>query len=75
MHKIFEAIIEIFNWFWIMLSPTLIVGGIGYLLSEKYNQTLWLYALGGTGLLSGIVLAEFIRRKYGCANFIAKLYS
>lgn len=72
--KRFNIVIEIFYWILIALCPILIGGILGALVyAYVYTSTILFFVFQGFGVLLGIVLAEYIRRKYGCSTFYAKL--
>ncbi len=74
MIKLFEAIVEAVYWFLIFLSPTLVavvIAAVVYFNNEE-QATIPLVILG-VGFLTGVLLAERIRRKYGCSTFYARL--
>lgn len=72
--KRFNIVIEIFYWILIALCPILIGGILGALVyAYVYTSTILFFVFQGFGVLLGIILAEYIRRKYGCSTFYAKL--
>jgi hypothetical protein len=72
--KLWEAIAEISYWLGIFLSPFLTSGLLAYI---TYFSLAWpLYisiVLLIGGCICGILLAEYIRKKYGCSAFWARL--
>lgn len=74
MIKLFEAIVEAVYWFLIFLSPMLIatvIAAVVYFNNEE--QIVLPLAILGIGFVGGVLLAERIRRKYGCSTFYARL--
>jgi uncharacterized membrane-anchored protein len=75
MDKIFHTVVEIIYWVLIFLSPV-----FGFLLVGLMLVTLadlpvgYLYGSLCVGAVPGVILAERIRRKYGCANFWSRIY-
>jgi hypothetical protein len=70
--RFFEIFIEVFYWVLIFLSPVLLFAVIALLLYIRGNLVLVFTSLI-VGLVLGTILAEYIRRKYGCSNFISRL--
>jgi MFS family permease len=74
MFKLFEAIAEFFYWLGIFLSPFLASVLVAYLLHYSLGWSSFISVLVlVVGIVGGILLAEYIRRKYGCSNFWARL--
>lgn len=74
MIKVFEAIVEAVYWFLIFLSPMLVavvIAAVIYFNNEA--QVILPIVILGVGFVCGVVLAERIRRKYGCSTFYARL--
>ncbi len=88
---IVQLLIKPFEWFvfllaclactmlWLCVASTpfvffAVLGLFGYAADEQ-NGLYWLYAGLATGGLLGIIYAEWVRRKYGCIEFIGKLLS
>lgn len=74
MNKIFNFFIESFYWLMIFLSPFLISLGISIYLYGRNSNLIW-YSLIILifGILMGIFIAERIRRKYGCSNYVGRI--
>jgi len=71
--RLIEVIVEVLFWLAIFISPT-IIGLISGLIVFLATNNIALTAIPVLiGLLLGILLAERIRRKYGCSNFISRL--
>jgi hypothetical protein len=62
-----------FSWLQIFIAPVIICGIIA-LFTYKNNKIIAIILLV-TGVIGGIGMAEFIRRKYGLGNFFSRLYS
>ena len=71
--RLFDSFINVMYWLQIFAAPTLL-SGIAALFIWSNNRAIAI-ALLCIGVIVGIILAEFIRRKYGLANFFSKLYS
>jgi len=71
--KVFNTIVQIFRWFQIFIAPVIIFGIIA-LFTYENNKTIAIILLM-TGIIGGIGMAEFIRRKYGLSNFFSRLYN
>lgn len=72
----FEKVLELINWIKIFLSPfviSLIIGGLIFLSSNN----IWIQSLSllivVLGIITGIYLAEKIRKKHGTERFMAKI--
>ena len=76
MRKIFEFFIEGVFWLQIFLCP-LLVGGIIAFLIYNGNSDLLVLSLFfiAIGFILGIVIAERIRRKYGCSRYLSRIIS
>ncbi len=77
LHKVFELITEIYGWFQIMLSPTLIGGIIGTVVYHKYPSVLGKMggiSIGIIGILIGIVWAtKIFKSKKGTIWFMSRV--
>jgi len=71
--KVFNSIIQGFRWLQIFIAPVIICGIIA-LFTYESNRIIALILLV-TGIILGICMAEFVRRKYGLGNFFSRLYS
>lgn len=66
--------IEIFYWCLIALCPILIITIINMLIYNYICISFTLLVIVEIiGVILGIILAEYIRRKYGCSVFYSKL--
>lgn len=63
MYRISELILESAHRVWIMASPTLLIGGVGYGIATRLDRPGIFYALTISVFVSGLVLAGFIRKK------------
>lgn len=74
MKKIFEILIEVIYWIAIFASPVLLSLFIGIVICINNEKLLWLsICICSIGIIFGIFLAERIRKKYGCARYIARI--
>ena len=71
--KVFNSIVEVFRWLQIFIAPVIICGIIA-LFTYENNKTIAIVLLV-TGIIGGIGMAEFVRRRYGLGNFFSRLYS
>ena len=71
--KVFNSFVQVFRWLQIFIAPVIICGMIA-LFTYESNKIIALILLV-TGIILGICMAEFIRRKYGLSNFFSRLYS
>ena len=65
--------IEILYWLLIALCPIIVTSIISFFAWNLSESLLWCIITEGCGILAGICLAEYIRKKYGCSNFYSKL--
>lgn len=63
-------LIRFLYWLHAFISPVIVLGVIG-IVTGKENL---LYNLLITGAIAGVVLAEYIRRKFGLENFFGRIY-
>jgi hypothetical protein len=64
-------------WLWVASTPFFfcgVLGLVGYAADEQYGLY-WLYTGIAIGSVFGTIYAEWIRRKYGCIEFMGKLLS
>ncbi len=66
-------LIETFYWLLIALCPIIVTSIISIFVWNLSESLLWCIIMEGCGILAGIYLAEYIRKKYGCSNFYSKL--
>ena len=71
--RLFDSLISLMYWLQVFATPALL-SGIAALFTWSNNRTIGI-ALLCIGVIGGIILAEFVRRKYGLANFFSQLYS
>jgi len=71
--KVFNSIVQGFRWLQIFIAPVIACCIIALFVYE--NNTIIAIILLVTGFIGGIILAEFVRRKYGLSNFFSRLYS
>jgi FtsH-binding integral membrane protein len=66
--KLLENLVEWLYWLGYVLIPTALAAGVGYVLVlQESIEPVLAYVIGGVGLVLGVVLAEYIRRRYGCS--------
>ena len=65
--------IEILYWLLIALCPIIATSIISSFIWNLSESLLWCIIMEGCGILAGIYLAEYIRKKYDCSNFYSKL--
>jgi hypothetical protein len=71
--KVFNSIFQGFRWLQIFIAPVIVCGMITLFIYEN-NKTIAIILLT-TGIIGGIGMAEFVRRKYGLSNFFSRLYN
>ncbi len=68
--KIISFFINVFYWLGLFISPVLIFCFVAFWLYSNKTIPLTLSVLiGVTGVISGIVIAEYVRKRYGLNNF------
>jgi len=72
--KIFERFVRTLYWLQVVAAPVLLFGLISLIVYSKTENKIVAIILFSVGVLGGILLAEFIRRKYGLEKFFANLY-
>lgn len=61
-------------WLWVFIVPAGILAFVAYWLYLKSSDNLiYSIIIGVTGMVLGVVLAEYVRRKYGLDNFFGRL--
>jgi hypothetical protein len=74
MQKVFHAAIEIFYWIAIFISPLLVGGVIALIIYLRNENLLWLsIIIASIGMVTGILFAERVRKKYGCSRYMSKI--
>lgn len=76
MNKLFHAIIELWAWFQIVLSPLVIGAGIGTVLYFTNPGMITLIsgiAIAALGLVIGVIWATRVRRKQGAVWFMSRV--
>ena len=75
MIKIIKWLIKILFWFQAFAGPVLAFGLLAFLVYSKGEQNKGIaIALLVAGVIAGIILAEWIRRKYGLETFFGRIY-
>ena len=72
--KSFEWFIRALYWLQVFAAPVVLFGVISLIVYSKTEKKIVAIILFSVGVLGGILLAEFIRRKYGLEKFFANLY-
>jgi hypothetical protein len=75
MNKLFEILVELWYWFLIFLSPFIFFGVISLVIIANTSFVYLSFFNLLLGFILGILLAEKIRRKYGCSFYIGKILS
>ena len=70
--KIFILFIEFLSWILIFLSPVLFCVLLFFILYSIYENASFFYIIF-VGIIAGILLAETIRKKKGCSNFLGDI--
>ncbi|MEI2737535.1 MAG: hypothetical protein V9F01_01970 [Chitinophagaceae bacterium] len=63
-------LVTIIYWLQAFVAPVILFGLIGFAIG---NETLLLVLLG-FGVIAGVILAEYIRRKFGLDVFFSRIY-
>jgi hypothetical protein len=63
-------LVTIIYWLQAFAAPVILFGVIGFFLEK---ETLF-FVLLLTGVIAGVILAEYIRRRFGLAVFFARIY-
>ena len=73
--RLFNFFIQIMYWLQAFASPFLVSAVIAFIIYTK-NETNKIIAIAVLfiGVLAGILLAEYIRKKYGLSTFFSWLY-
>ncbi len=72
--KIVEWLVRIVFWLQAFAGPVILFGLITFLVYNKTENIIVAIILISIGVISGILLAEFIRRKYGLESFFGRIY-
>jgi len=76
MKKIFNTFVEFIFWVAIFGSPFLTCFAVATIIYSSHENLRFLsIAIIIIGFIGGILLAEKIRKKYGCSNYISKIFS
>lgn len=68
-----RVLIEICYWLLIALSPILVCTFVNVLIYSVYSFNIFIVIIECIGIWAGVVLVEYIRKKYGCSTFYSKL--
>ena len=61
-------------WLWLFIIPSGLFSFLGFWIYVKNNNNLpYAVFLGLVGITLGIVIAEFVRKKYGLDNFFGRI--
>lgn len=69
-----DGISAVFGWISLFLCPFLLFGVIGWIVKNYYSEG-WGITLIVTGVVLGIILAEYIRRKTDLNDYNSQLSS
>jgi hypothetical protein len=73
--KAFMFFINLIFWLWLFIIPAGGFGLLGYLLYQKSNDNLlYVILIGIVGVVLGVALAEYVRRKLGLSTFFGSIY-
>jgi hypothetical protein len=72
--KIFEWFTRTLYWLQLFAAPVILFGIISLVVYSRTENKISAIILLSISFLSGIFLAEFVRRKYGLEKFFANLY-
>jgi hypothetical protein len=68
--------VEIIFWIAIFSSPLILGLAIAFIIYIKTPELEWLsIGIAGLAVLIGILIAERVRRKYGCTRYMSRLFS
>ena len=74
--RVFMFFINSFFWLWLFIVPAGLLGFLALWLYVKSPDNLnFSIAISIAGIILGIVLAEFVMRKYGLDNFFGRLHA
>lgn len=72
--KVFMFFINSIFWLWLLIVPTGLFSFLAFLLYEKNNNNFpYSVFLAITGVILGIILAEYVRKNYGLDNFFGRI--
>lgn len=63
-------LVTVLYWLQAFAAPVILFGLIGFIIG---NETI-IYILLGIGVVTGVILAEYLRRKFGLSAFFARIY-
>ena len=76
MNRIFHIMVELVFWLAIFSSPLFIGFAVAFIIYLNNPKLEWLAIVFACfGLVIGILVAERIRRKYGCTRYMSRLLS
>jgi hypothetical protein len=74
MWKLLAAFIEFLNWLAIFAASFIVGAGIGLVIYINNQNLLWLsIVFTSAGAIAGVLIAEHIRKKYGCSRYLARI--
>jgi len=72
--KVFMFFINGIFWLWVFIVPAGILAFVAYWLYLKSAGNIaYSIIIGVTGIVLGVVLAEYVRKRYGLDNFFGRL--
>jgi hypothetical protein len=72
--KLMRWFVQAIFWLQAFAAPVLLFGFIAVLVYIKTGRTTVPIVLVAIGIIIGIVVAEYIRRKYGLDSFFGRIY-
>ena len=74
--RIFMFFINSIFWLWLFIVPAGLLGFLAlWLYVKSPDNFIFSISISVAGVILGIVLAEFVRRKYGLDNFFGRLHA
>jgi len=74
--NLFIFLVNAIYWLWLFFVPTIILGLVSiWLFYESESNFPYSLAIGIIGLVIGILLAEYVRRKHGLDLFFGRILS
>jgi hypothetical protein len=71
--RIFLYVINAFFWLWLFLIPAMALGFLAlWLYARSPDNLIFSILISVAGIISGYILAEFIRKRYGLDNFFGR---
>jgi len=72
--KFFMFFINAIFWLWLFIIPTGVLGFLAlWLYLKSKNDLPFSIIIGLVGIVGGVKLAEYVRKKFGLSNFFGRL--